>query len=240
MVYVEANLQGPTMETQSRRRWRCPGCGKLFSIPANKADPDICPKCLDSEYEEATEVVESQSGGRTSAIVSTFAPTVKFLAVVFSGVVGVLLVLALIGKLTDDVSDLDDKDIANQSLPRFEPSPLPENDPEVSRPQQQRPVQKQWVKVGEWSGTGVKTTERFTSQNGDMRVTWAAQAGEFGGGLSIEVKGEGRFDSHLAANEVIQTGKRSDVSHVYGKPGRYYLDISGTLTEWSVIVEDLQ
>lgn len=228
------------MESQTRRRWRCPGCSKVFSIPSDKADPDICPKCQDNEYEEVTKVVESQLRHRNSPLISMFTPTVKFVTIVFAGGALAIAVIFMFGKMTNDISNLNSQ-VLNAPHPKPLPRQLPEIEPEYRiSPQEVQSVEKQWVEVGEWSGTGVKTTQRFTSRNGELRVTWAASASEYGGAFSVEVQGEEKFDLHLAANEVVKSGKRGDITHIHGKSGQYYLDISATQMRWMVVVEDLR
>jgi hypothetical protein len=92
----------------------------------------------------------------------------------------------------------------------------------------------------QWSGDGVRqTTEPFTVASHDWTLTWTSQdRGSIPGFLSIEIY---NADTRLPAGTVSGTiGGSGGSATLRNGPGRFYLDIDGANTNWSVQVADLR
>jgi hypothetical protein len=96
----------------------------------------------------------------------------------------------------------------------------------------------EWQTVQDWSGSGIKQTESFTTGSREWRIYWKTRNEPFAraGILQITV--------HQADNDAVVTtaankqGIGSDVSYVRSPPGRYYLAINSANVDWLVRVED--
>jgi hypothetical protein len=93
---------------------------------------------------------------------------------------------------------------------------------------------KKWVKVNSWSGSSIKTTEKFTIKGSNWRVNWKSNGKN--GNNSIFVLTPTKEDSQLAALATV-LGSGSDVSYVQGA-GTYYFSIIAADTNWTVTVEE--
>lgn len=94
---------------------------------------------------------------------------------------------------------------------------------------------KSWVAVKEWTGSGIKDTEKFTVGN-EWRVDWDFTPGQFGGIIQIYIYDDANNLVGLAANT--QSGG-SDTSFQH-KAGTFYLKISGANGQWKVGVQDMR
>jgi hypothetical protein len=93
-----------------------------------------------------------------------------------------------------------------------------------------------WRTIASWRGSGIKSTESFTTTASEWRVIWnAGNLGPFGGVMQIYVNGSNGGVVTLAANA---TSSGSDTSYVRTRPGRYNLTINSTNDNWSVAVEE--
>lgn len=215
-------------EDAKTRDWQCPACLDTFRIPQHEADPDFCRDCERNfaASKKQPPPIRRDSDERSQV----------FKGVLFAGICVVLAIAWLaspnaeIDKQMERSRELNDESraIHDRQTERIieEGMRLGSEEPEVER---------DWVTVGEWQGSGPKTTERFQSVTGDLLITWAARAGEFGGGsFSIFIEGE---EVDLAANQVIQSSE-SDSTRFHGSPGTYYLKIDSVNSSWSVSVSD--
>lgn len=89
-----------------------------------------------------------------------------------------------------------------------------------------------WKTLATWKGSGIKTTESFTTKSGEWRVQWKSSGG---GVLQVMVYDARRNLVTLAANTM---AAGSDVSYVRANPGSFYLTINSANTNWEVTVEE--
>lgn len=83
-----------------------------------------------------------------------------------------------------------------------------------------------------WKGSGIKTTESFTTTAAEWKVRWKAVG--TGGLIQIYVYDSSGGLVNLAANK---QGGGSDVSVMHAKPGKYYLTINSFSLDWEVSIE---
>ena len=82
---------------------------------------------------------------------------------------------------------------------------------------------KQWRKLTEHSGTGIKTTEPFVVSGSQWRINYMTDAGQYGAmNFQIYVYNADGSLKDVAANVI---GKAADTTNVYGA-GTYYLTIN--------------
>lgn len=91
-----------------------------------------------------------------------------------------------------------------------------------------------WAPTHTWTGSGIKTTESFTTTSREWRVRWSATAGDSGGVFTIFVLNEQGAPLAVPVNQ--QVGG-SDVSYVRVPPGRYNLTVNSIGMNWRVEVE---
>ena len=98
-----------------------------------------------------------------------------------------------------------------------------------------RPVQREWVEVGQWNGSGNRTTERFSIEGDQWRVVYE---GRFPASIPFGIIG---FVVRTATGDVVTTAssetEQQEVTYVQSGPGTYYLDISATMN-WGMVVQD--
>jgi hypothetical protein len=101
----------------------------------------------------------------------------------------------------------------------------------------QRPAIKAGVslKLGSWSGSGAKTTEKFESVTGELEFVWDAKQtdNEIEGIFQIYSYGSGGMK--IPANQII-SGTVAESGFLHGDPGIYYLTINAAHCSWSVDV----
>ena len=127
----------------------------------------------------------------------------------------------------------------------IEPTPERESPPTVERTEHREhepmaPPEKKrrWVRVGKWSGSGPKKTERFQSAHGELEIAWAAKpTTQFPGIVQIFAKGTNPLDLHLAANQTVES-QANAANLVHAEAGSYYLDINAANVSWIVEVHD--
>jgi hypothetical protein len=90
--------------------------------------------------------------------------------------------------------------------------------------------QRQWTEVKRWSGTGIKTTEKFTVGK-EWRIRWTNRGSFF----TMTVYRLGDKEPAAICIPVTTTAQESNVSYVY-QGGELYLLING-MGGWEVIVE---
>lgn len=204
------------MNNQETRLWQCPGCLKTYRIPDDRLDPDLCQDC---ERPPATPPPPPAAKERERSAV-------------FQGVLvlGICIVL-VIAWLASPNAEIDEQIERSKGLTE---ESLELQDRRTDQIIEEPEVERDWVAVGEWQGSGPKTTEKFQSENGELLITWAARAGEFAGDFSMFIEGQ-EFD--LAANQFIQESG-SDSTRFHGSPGTYYLKINTVNVSWAVSVSD--
>ena len=84
----------------------------------------------------------------------------------------------------------------------------------------------------EWSGDGIKDTEKFTV-GGEWRIDWDFTPGQFSGIMQIYVYSDGGQVSGVAAN----TQKAGPDTSFQHQAGTYYLKINSS-GAWKVAVQD--
>jgi general secretion pathway protein G len=122
----------------------------------------------------------------------------------------------------------------------LEPSMGTRSDAEQAR---ERPVAPslphgEWETVQTWRGNGMKQTESFYIAQREWRIRWSMRSTSKIGlpaTLSVRVY---RDDGEYVCLALNQVGDGSDITHVRSSPGQHYLDIDGTLTDWTVSVEE--
>lgn len=102
--------------------------------------------------------------------------------------------------------------------------------PEVKTPEV---IEKKWIKIGSWSGDGIKETENFILYDGQSRINW--QTFDNGGIFQIYVYDSGGDLVNLAAN-VSDSSK--DTTYLHLSKGEYYMQINSALTKWKVELEE--
>jgi hypothetical protein len=88
-----------------------------------------------------------------------------------------------------------------------------------------------WHALASWKGSGIKTTESFTTSTAEWRVNWKFSST---GILQIYVYDSSGGLVSLAANK---TGAGAEISTVHTKPGKYYLTINSS-GDWDVSIEE--
>lgn len=119
------------------------------------------------------------------------------------------------------------------TAPNTTPSTTPVPPPVVVPVEKKPPVvkAKTWKKVIEFTGNGIKTTQKFTIDSDEWMLTWATTPGDFAGNFIVYVnRGNGETVS-MAANVM---GKAADTSYFYAG-GEYYLYIIST-QPYSIII----
>lgn len=96
----------------------------------------------------------------------------------------------------------------------------------------------EWVALKEWSGgSGLKTTEKFTTTTEKWRVSWKTTTGDPDpiGSISITVRTGAGDLVKLASN----LGQKitSGTFDVLRKPGEHYLEIESADRNWQVAAE---
>jgi hypothetical protein len=94
-----------------------------------------------------------------------------------------------------------------------------------------------WRLVKEWSGSGIKETETFTTTSREWRIRWHSANEPFANASILQIhvyNGRGALVT-LAANK---QGTGADTSYVRSPAGSHYLAIVGANSTWTVIVEE--
>jgi len=95
------------------------------------------------------------------------------------------------------------------------------------------PAAKSWQQVTEFTGDSTKTTQPFTIESGEWRITWTATPGTYGDGNFVIYlySADGNMVS-VAANVI---GEGGDTSYVYTS-GTYYLSIIA-VENYDIVIE---
>lgn len=98
------------------------------------------------------------------------------------------------------------------------------------------PAPASWRMLAEWSGSGMKQTETFTTPSREWRIKWRTSNEPFpnAGILQIFVHNADGAMVTLAANK---QGPGADESYVRSPPGPHYLMINSGNIDWKVTVE---
>ena len=97
--------------------------------------------------------------------------------------------------------------------------------------------QRVWRTVKEWSGSGPRDTETFTTTAGEWRISWVTsnETSPGAGTLRVAVYN----DKHELVTEAADVkGVKSDHSTVREPAGQYYLKINSSNANWAVKVEE--
>lgn len=119
------------------------------------------------------------------------------------------------------------------TVPNTAPSTTPVPPPVVVPVEKKPPVvkAKTWQTVIEFTGNGIKTTQKFTIASDEWMLTWATTPGSFEGNFIVYVnRGNGEM-VNVAANVM---GKAADTSYFYAA-GEFYLEIIST-QPYSIII----
>jgi len=96
----------------------------------------------------------------------------------------------------------------------------------------------EWQTVADWSGSGIKQTESFTTASREWRIYWKTKNEAFAGAGLLQIMVYQADNDALITLAANKQGTGSDVTYVRAKPGRYYLAINSANVEWVVRVED--
>ena len=94
---------------------------------------------------------------------------------------------------------------------------LKDDNTTATKSEEPKVSEKEWRKIKEWQGNGIKTTEKFTVGS-EWAISWTTKAGI----LQIYVYASDGELFNLAANTMIAG---SDISYFH-KAGTYYLEIN--------------
>jgi hypothetical protein len=97
-------------------------------------------------------------------------------------------------------------------------------------------IDKTWVKINEWSGSGIKTTGMFLISGEQWRIKYKTSNVNIAGVLQIYVYNSESSLETLAANTINEC---SDVSYIH-KNGEYYLEIGSVNEDWEIIIEEFK
>lgn len=98
----------------------------------------------------------------------------------------------------------------------------------------------EWLRVADWSGSGIKQTESFTVHSREWRIYWKTKREAFAGTGFLAITVHRADNDDVVASAANKQGTGSDVSYVRTPPGRYYLSINSANAEWVIRVENKQ
>ncbi len=146
-------------------------------------------------------------------------------------VVGVLILLAAIGKSAKRGEGKSDTPIASQvnAVP-----PAPEA-AQVTPP----PVakEKEWVMIATASGEGNKATAPFVIVNAPTRLRYKVDGGQFPMFAAYVMKDGASLEQGGGVPLVMVTKSAQDETRIMKPAGTYYLDVKAANTKWAVFID---
>jgi len=201
-----------------RVRWTCPQCGKRYSIPAGFKLPECCPACRDA-IKSDDDIEASVTGWRN----------LQLLLIGRWSIIAAVCVFAVIGVWSLIPGDGDTR-------------PQPEAVDDGGNKTREIPIAPRWEQVWKWRGTDDYVSRPFTTDKGNLRVTWSAYT-THDNPECVFTAALRRADTHkyfqMLANKVLHAPPGYQFENVVQlfdlPPGRYELAVA---TENFVFGED--
>jgi hypothetical protein len=96
----------------------------------------------------------------------------------------------------------------------------------------------EWRRIASWSGRGDQQTETFPIEGWIWRVHWEARNDSAGGKGALRVAALSADSGREIAEITDVRGNDHDVKYLSDLPRRYYLVVTASDNEWSLVVEE--
>jgi hypothetical protein len=101
-----------------------------------------------------------------------------------------------------------------------------------------RPPETTWKQVASWSGHGNAQLETFPVERFTWRVRWETSNESPAGAGAFHLTANSGDSGRILADVVDTRGVGKDVAYITEIPHRYYLVVTSSGLDWSIVVEE--